>query len=129
ESRTVVHSHGYKPDVLLGALGIHRRLACFATCHSWYSATTKMKVFEYLDKRALRRFDHVAAVSDEIYRDLLASGAPAERVSRITNGISVPRIDAAARETIRSGWNLAHDEKLVVQIGRLTSSKCKPILL
>jgi glycosyltransferase involved in cell wall biosynthesis len=129
ESRAIVHSHGYKPDVMLAALGIPRSLACFATRHTWYSATAKMKAFEYLDKRALRRFDRVVAVSEEIYRDLLATGTPADRLSKIANGISAPSVDAAARGAIRSEFKIAADEKLVVQIGRLTKSKCNAVLL
>src|ERR1700722_95031 len=107
ESRAVVHSHGYKPDILLAALGVPHRLPCLATCHSWYSETAKLKVLEYLDQRAVRRFDHVVAVSEEIYCDLRASRMPSERLSRIDNGISVPRVDAQQREEIRAEWNLA----------------------
>lgn len=129
ESRAVVHAHGYKADLLLAALRIPRRLACFATCHSWYSATAKMKTLEYFDKRALRRFEHAVAVSEEIHQDLLATGMPAERLSKISNGISVPDVSAATRDAIRSEWNLATNEKVIVQIGRLTKSKCNAILL
>jgi glycosyltransferase involved in cell wall biosynthesis len=129
ESRAVVHAHGYKADLLLAALRVPRRLACFATCHSWYSATAKMKTMEYLDKRALRHFEHVVAVSEEIYQDLMANGMPSGRLSKISNGISVPAIDAATRDAIRSEWKLGADERLIVQIGRLTKSKCNAILL
>ena len=129
ESRAVVHSHGYKPDILLATLGVPRRLPCFATCHSWYSETTKLKALEYLDKRAVRRFDHVVAVSDEIYRDLRASGAPDARLSKIDNGISAPVLDPHQKEKIRAEWNLAPNEKLVVQIGRLAKSKRNALLL
>jgi glycosyltransferase involved in cell wall biosynthesis len=129
ESRAVVHSHGYKPDILIAALGVSRRLPCFATCHSWYSDTTKQKALEYLDKRAVRGFDHVVAVSEEIYRDLRASRTPAARLSRIDNGISVPVLDSHQRDQIRAEWGLAPGEKLVVQIGRLAKSKRNALLL
>jgi glycosyltransferase involved in cell wall biosynthesis len=129
ESRAVVHSHGYKPDILLAALGVPRRLPCLATCHSWYSETVKLKALEYLDKRAVRRFDHVIAVSDEIYRDLSASGTPTDRLSKIDNGISVPVLDAHKRDEIRAEWKLAPGEKLIVQIGRLAKSKRNASLL
>jgi glycosyltransferase involved in cell wall biosynthesis len=129
ESHAVVHSHGYKPDILLAALGVPRRLPCFATCHSWYSETTKLKALEYLDKRSVRRFDHVVAVSEEIYRDLNANGTPAERLSRIDNGISVPILDVHRREEIRAEWNISAGEKLVVQIGRLAKSKQNALLI
>jgi glycosyltransferase involved in cell wall biosynthesis len=123
ESRAVVHAHGYKADLLLAALGIPRRLVCIATCHSWYSETVKMRAMEFLDKRALPRFDQVVAVSKEIYLDLCATGMPADRLSRINNGISVPRIGAETRGAIRFEWKIEPDEKLIVQIGRLAKSK------
>jgi glycosyltransferase involved in cell wall biosynthesis len=129
ESRAIVHSHGYKPDVLLAALGVPRRLPCIATCHSWYSSTAKMKALECLDKWAVRRFDHVVAVSDEIYRDLRATGTPEERLSRIDNAISIPVLDPNEKEKIRAEWNLAPHEKLIVQIGRLAKSKRNALLL
>jgi len=129
ESRVVVHSHGYKPDILLAALGLPRRLPCLATCHSWYSETMKLKALEYLDKRAVRWFDHVVAVSDEIYRDLVAGGMPTARLSRIDNGIGAPLVSAHQRHEIRAEWNLAPGEKLIVQIGRLAKSKRNASLL
>jgi glycosyltransferase involved in cell wall biosynthesis len=129
ESRAVVHSHGYKPDVLLAALGVPNRLPCLATCHSWYSETTKLKVLEYLDKRVVRRFDHVVAVSEEIYLDLREGGMPAGKLSRIDNGISIPVVGAHGRNRIRVEWKLAQGEKLVIQIGRLAKSKRNALLI
>jgi glycosyltransferase involved in cell wall biosynthesis len=129
ESRAVIHSHGYKPDILLAALGVPRRLPCLATCHSWYSTSRKLKVLEYLDKKAVRRFDHVVAVSDEIYRDLRASGMPDASLSRIDNAISIPVLDFHEQKKIRAEWNVAPDEKLIVQIGRLAKSKRNALLL
>ena len=127
--RAIVHSHGYKPDILLAALRVPRRLGCVATCHTWYSDTPKMKLIERLDKRVLRGFDHVVAVSDEIRSDLLQSGVSAEAVSAIDNGISVPPSDPTARQRIRSEFALAPEERLVVQIGRLAKSKRNDLLL
>ena len=127
--RAIVHSHGYKPDILLAALRVPRRLGCVATCHTWYSDTLKMKLVERLDKRVLRGFDHVVAVSEEIRSDLLQSGVSADAVSAIDNGISVPPLDPTARQRVRSEFALAPEERLVVQIGRLAKSKRNDLLL
>src|SRR5215475_3345582 len=35
--RAVVHSHGYKPDILLSVMRVPHRLVCLATCHNWIS--------------------------------------------------------------------------------------------
>ena len=106
-----------------------RRLPCLATCHSWYSKTVKLKVLEHLDKMALRRFDHVVAVSEGIYSDLRASRIPEGRLSRVDNGIGVPQVDPHARHQIRAEWNIAEGDKLIVQIGRLAHSKRNALLL
>jgi glycosyltransferase involved in cell wall biosynthesis len=129
ESRAVVHSHGYKPDILLAALGVPRRLPCLATCHSWYSFTAKLKALEYFDKKSVRRFDHIVAVSDEIYRDLLASGTPNTRLSKIDNAISIPDLGPDDRNRIRAEWKIAPNEKLIIQVGRLAKSKRNALLL
>ena len=127
--QAIVHAHGYKPDILLAALGVPRRLACLATCHTWYSDTVKMRLVERLDKRLLRGFDHVVAVSDEIRADVVASGVPANKVTTIDNGISVPTRDPAARDSVRAEFAVAGDEQLLVQIGRLARSKRSDLLL
>lgn len=127
--RAIVHSHGYKPDILLAALRAPRRLGCLATCHTWYSDTVKMKLFERLDKRVLRGFDHVVAVSEEIRDDLIASGVSPAKVSRIDNGIGVPSVEPDARARVRTELGIAPQERLVVQIGRLAKSKRNDLLL
>ena len=127
--RAIVHSHGYKPDLLLGILGVPRRLACVATCHSWYSETLRLKLLETADKRVLRGFDHVIAVSPEIRDDLLQCAVPGARVTYINNGISTPAADPAARRHIRAEFNVPAGGHLLVQIGRLARSKRNDLLI
>jgi glycosyltransferase involved in cell wall biosynthesis len=127
--QAIVHAHGYKADILLSWLGAPRHHGCIATCHTWYSDTLKMRLFERLDKRVLRGFDQIVAVSEEIRTDLLQSGIPSGKVSRIDNGISVPACDAGAREGIRRELGIGPSEPLVVQIGRLAKSKRNDLLL
>lgn len=127
--RAVVHSHGYKPDVLLALLNAPHRLACVSTCHSWYSETTKLRILEAADKRVLRRFDHVVAVSEEIRSELLASGVAEERVTLINNGISAPPVEPAAREQVRAELGLPSNSRLIVQLGRLAPSKRNDLLI
>jgi glycosyltransferase involved in cell wall biosynthesis len=127
--RAVVHSHGYKPDILLSLLRAPRRAVCLATCHSWYSVSRKDHLLEALDKRAVRGFDHVIAVSDEIARDLTDNAVPARKVSLINNGISPPRPGENARSRIRAELGAAANTPVIVQIGRLAHSKRNDLLL
>jgi glycosyltransferase involved in cell wall biosynthesis len=125
----VVHSHGYKPDILLSWLGAAGRRPCLATCHNWISDTRKLQLWEALDKRALRHFDHVVAVSADIARELTGNGVAAERVSVIDNGISVPEAEADARAAVHAEFGIPSGSKVIVHIGRLARSKRIDVLL
>jgi glycosyltransferase involved in cell wall biosynthesis len=127
--RAIVHSHGYKPDILLAMLGTPWRHACLATCHTWYSETKKQQALEALDKRALRRFDHVVAVSREISEALVDSGVAPRKISLIKNGISALIVGDGARRAIREELAIPMNAKLIVQIGRLARSKRGDLLL
>jgi glycosyltransferase involved in cell wall biosynthesis len=121
--RAILHSHGYKADILLSWLGATRRRGCVATCHNWISETRKLKLLEALDKRALRHFDRVVAVSAGIARELVSNGVSADRVSVVDNGISVPQAPEDSRAAVRQEFEIPLDGKLVVHLGRLARSK------
>jgi glycosyltransferase involved in cell wall biosynthesis len=127
--RAIVHSHGYKPDILLAWLGVPRRMGCVATCHNWISETRKSRLLETLDKRALRHFDRVVAVSPDIARELVSHGVRAERVSVIDNGISAPHAPDGSKAALCAEFGIPTDAKLIVQIGRLARSKRIELLL
>jgi glycosyltransferase involved in cell wall biosynthesis len=125
----VLHSHGYKPDMLLTLSGATRRTRCIATCHNWVSDSAKMRLIEALDKRALRGFPQVVGVSDAIAAELRRSGVPARSVSVIHNGITPPQAEAGARARVRAEFSLSEAAQLLVHVGRLARSKRIDVLL
>lgn len=127
--QAIVHSHGYKPDLLLSWLKVPARLGCVATCHSAYSEIRKLRFLETMDRRVLKGFDRAVAVSPQIRDELLAAGVSSERVLLISNGISVLRPDARARERVRAEFGLPPRSPLIVQIGRLVRLKRIDLLL
>ena len=127
--RALLHSHGYKPDILLAVLGAPRDFPCLATCHNWISETLKMRLWEAWDKRALRRFDRVIAVSDQIALELIASGVAPEAVAVIDNGISAAPEDPMARERVRAELAIPQECALLLHVGRLARSKRIDLLL
>lgn len=127
--RAVLHSHGYKPDLLLAAVGAPARFGCVATCHTWYSETIKMRLVEWADKRALRRFDHVVAVSEGIRAELRASGLPDRMLSQIDNGICVPMPNSSTSLAVRDELGIGPSDRFIVQIGRLARSKRNDLLI
>jgi glycosyltransferase involved in cell wall biosynthesis len=127
--RAIVHSHGYKPDLLLALLRVPRRLACVATCHSALSEVPKLRFLESADRRLLRSFDQTVGVSAEICAELRHCGLDPARVALVSNGISVPAGDPAARGAVRAEFGLDPDCHLIVQIGRLVRCKRNDLVI
>ncbi len=118
----VVHSHKYKTNVyaLLARWGTRARLV--STCHNWLGTSLRMRAYAALDKRLLRRFDAVVAVSAAIASELERHVAP-RKVRRVPNGIDVERFGATQQRTVaKHGFGL--DDKTVVGfVGRLSPEK------
>jgi glycosyltransferase involved in cell wall biosynthesis len=63
----ILHSHGYKANILFGFLPKSiRRLPLVTTLHGWTSKRrwTKLRLYEWLDARSLNFMDAVVMVSD-----------------------------------------------------------------
>ena len=120
----LIHSHGYKADFYAFFAAFRMDIKRVATCHTWYSTSRKMFIYEMLDKKILRRFDAVAAVSRELRSDILKSGLDEHKVQVIRNGIDMerfqPRADTAVFET---EFDLQDKKPLIGVIARLSSDK------
>jgi glycosyltransferase involved in cell wall biosynthesis len=127
--RAVLHSHGYKPDILLALTRAYRRHPCVATCHNWVSQSAKMRLLEFMDRRALRHFGGVVAVSTGVETKLLRAGVTPQRVHRIANGISTPLAAPHARENLRREFGIPETAPLLLQIGRMDGPKRNDLLL
>jgi glycosyltransferase involved in cell wall biosynthesis len=118
----IVHTHGYRPDVL--DAGVARRLGIptISTVHGFTRHGVRGRFYEWLQRRWWRRFDAVAAVSRAQLDELVRAGLPAERLHLVRNawsgnGLSMPRLAARARlgvppAVFHIGW-----------VGRLTREK------
>ena len=87
-----------------------------------------MKVYEFLNKVALRRFDRIVAVSPEVREQIVEAGIPRRAVSVIHNGIDFEE-DAGERATVRLEFGLKPEEKLLLRVGRLAVIKGNDVLL
>jgi glycosyltransferase involved in cell wall biosynthesis len=96
----VIHSHGYKANILL-ALTPRRLRPCamVTTLHGWTATgkRSKLTIYEALANRLVGRFDSIVVVSEALKNRLPRSGTPP--VYMIHNGVSFPRLDDARRST------------------------------
>ena len=92
----VVHSHGYKSDILAALVSWRTGTASVTTPHGYTKAhRVKDRVYEALGKRALREFDRVVPLSRELERNVLAAGVDPARVRLIGNSVELNEINAA----------------------------------
>lgn len=95
----VLHTHGYRADLLHGGRARRKGIATISTLHGSSKMGGLSRFFELIQERALRRFDGVVAVSRPLVDLLARRGVPRERIHYIPNGWSpqgraIPRREA-----------------------------------
>lgn len=129
----LIHSHGYKPSVYGEVIRRRMGVPILATCHLWFepsSGPLKMRVMVAIERRLYRGFPAVVAVSEPIREILVRHGVPQERTAVVANGVEVPEAPPATRlAALRRELDLADDDFVVLNAGRLTRQKAQWLLL
>lgn len=124
----VMHTHGYRSDLLHGRRGRRVAAVCATTLHGSSRMGGMSHLFEWIQGWALRRFDVVVAVSEPLFAELRGRGVPEGRIALIPNGWSPPRQALGAAEA-RELLGLQRDSPLVGWVGRLIPIKGCDVLL
>jgi glycosyltransferase involved in cell wall biosynthesis len=125
----IVHTHGYRTDVLDSGVARRLKVPTVTTVHGF---TGRGRLYEYLQRRAFRRFDAVVAVSRPIVTLLKNDGVPPSRVHLIPNAYAtrpfVPREEArrilGLGDGFIAGWigRLSREKAPEVFVAAITSS-------
>ncbi|CAN5840837.1 glycosyltransferase [soil metagenome] len=125
---SVVHTHGYRADVIGG--GAARRLGfpTITTVHGFTGGGWKNHVYEWLQRRSFRQFDAVVAVSRPLAEKLEQGGVPPKRLHLLPNGWgrSSPPLE---REAACRALGLPRDGFHIGWVGRLSEEKGADVLL
>jgi glycosyltransferase involved in cell wall biosynthesis len=110
----VVHTHGYRCDIVGRRAAAAEGVPVVSTSHGFSRGPFRNRAYEWLQRREFRRFHAVAAVSASMALELRAAGVPAERIAVVPNALPVMagfRDRIAARrmlgvpvEGFRVGW-------------------------
>jgi glycosyltransferase involved in cell wall biosynthesis len=124
----VVHTHGYRPDVVDAGIARRMGVASVTTVHGFTGGGWRNRIYESLQRRAYRRFDAVVAVSRPLREQLVEGGIPAERVHLVPNawgGEAPPLPRAEARAVL----GLDADRWVIGWVGRLSREKGPDVLI
>jgi glycosyltransferase involved in cell wall biosynthesis len=129
EHVALIHSHGYKSDIYLRWAPLPPTTRRVATCHNWLTGGMKLALYQWLDLRALRRFERVVAVSEPVLARARQGGVAPARSLIIPNGIAHQPPAGEAVAAVRAEFAADPTERLVLQIGRLSAEKGNDLLL
>jgi len=81
------HGHDYKTNFLGLLLARKRPMALVTTLHGWVKHTWKTPFYYALDRRCIRRYAAVIAVSDDLLQSARECGVPPDRCFLVPNAI------------------------------------------
>lgn len=124
----VVHTHGYRADVLASGVARRAGVPTVTTVHGFTGGGWKNRLYERLQTLAFRRFGAVVAVSAPLHQQLQRAGVRPDRLILLPNawmqqGRALER--RAAREVLGVGENRV----AVGWVGRMSHEKGLDVIL
>ncbi|MGH7658879.1 MAG: glycosyltransferase, partial [Gemmatimonadales bacterium] len=123
----LVHTHGYRSDVLGGSAARRLGLPTVTTVHGFTGGDRKNRIYEGIQFAAFRYFDSVIAVSAPLKRNLVRRGVPVERIELLPNAWAGH--DALPGEEARARLGLPPGVFIAGWIGRISHEKGLDIFL
>ena len=137
----VVHTHGHRSDILGWLAARATGTPTVTTLHGFVGGDWKMRAYEWIQRRAVRHFDAVVAVSASMADALRARGLRPDRLHVVPNAFSVvdpplPRADARQAlgitgDDFRLGWigRLSHEKGVDVALSALADPRLAGVRL
>jgi glycosyltransferase involved in cell wall biosynthesis len=118
----IVHTHGYRPDILDIPVARKAGVAVASTLHGFTGGDWKVRLYEWLQVRAVRNADAVIAASTGIVTRCEHHGVSRTRLHLIRNAYA-PAPGTLSRDDARRALKLAHGIHHIVWVGRLSEEK------
>jgi glycosyltransferase involved in cell wall biosynthesis len=125
---SVVHTHGFRPDVLDATVARYLGVPTATTVHGFTGGGWRLAIYERIQRLAFRRFDAVVAVSRPLADQLAADGVPRERLHVVPNAFT-PTAPPLDRVAARRALSLPSDRFVAGWVGRLSPEKGADVLI
>lgn len=127
----IVVTHSVKSHFLLWRSHLSRRYPWVAFHHGYTTTDRKMRVYNRLDRWSLPAAGHLITVCQAFARELASNtGVSPTKISVLHNSIRLqPPATAAEAQTLRLGFGIANDERIVLAVGRLSKEKAHADLI
>lgn len=123
----VLHSHGYRSDILDLGIARHMGVPSVTTLHGFSATDRKGRMYEWLQLRGARRASAIVAVSSNVADRVIASGAPRESVHLIRNATPLTSTPVSAGDA-RMKLGLGPGPH-IGWIGRLSAEKGPDVMI
>ena len=124
----VVHTHGYRADVIGGAAARANRIPTVSTVHGFTGGGFRNRLYEAVQLFALKRSDAVIVVSAPLVRRLAEAGVDPQRIHFVPNGFASADV-TLTRSAARHRLGIGTDELVVGWVGRLSREKGADVML
>jgi len=127
-SPDILHTHGYRPDVLDAPVARRLGIPTVTTVHGFTGNGLRNRLYERLQRYAFRQFDGVVVVSRKLRREILQAGIPASRLHLIQNAW-IPERPPISRMEARRTLGLDERSRVIGFVGRFTPEKGADVLI
>ncbi len=125
---SVVHSHGYRSDVIGGLVARSHCLPTVSTVHGFTGGSLRNRLNERVQLLALRRADAVIVVSAPLVRRLADDGVRSDKIHLVPNSFT-PLYDLLPRAAARERLGIPADARVAGWVGRLSREKGADVML
>jgi len=130
ENFDILHSHGYKANVLFGFMPKKiRKIPMITTLHGWTNTgrNSRMKLYEWLDAKSLAFIDAVVLVNKAMLSNPKLKNSKVKDIKVINNGIAISSNDGQKSESNNNLdaniINFCNKGLIIGSIGRLSEEK------
>lgn len=124
----IVHTHGYRSDVIGGLAAASAGVPRVTTVHGFTGGDAKNRANEWLQVRSFHAFNAIAAVSQSIAQRLKKAGVRDRLVHLIPNAID-PYTQSLNRTDSRTLLGSSPDEFVIGWVGRMSGEKGLDVLV